>query len=164
MVSEKMATALNRQINAEIYSGYLYLSMATWFDFDGLHGFAHWMKEQAKEEYDHALRIYDYLVESGVRVQMAAIEAPQTDWGNPQLAFEFVLEHEKKVTAMIHALMEQAKQEGDEHTQTVLGWFVNEQKEEEATAGVIAQKVKRASEADSIDALDEELGKREYEK
>ena len=97
MVNEKMEAALNAQLNAEVYSGYLYLSMAAYFEDIDLAGFANWMRVQAAEELEHGMKFYDYIIRRGASVTLTAIEAPQTEWESPLAAFEHVLSHEQMV-------------------------------------------------------------------
>lgn len=100
MVSENMEKALNAQLNAEVYSGYLYLSMAAYFEDEDLAGFANWMRVQAEEELEHGMKFYDYIIRRGASVTLTAIEGPQTEWDGPLAAFEHVLEHEKRYPAL----------------------------------------------------------------
>ena len=142
MLSENMETVLNDQVNAELYSAYLYQAMAAYFEDQDLDGFAHWMDLQAEEEMEHARRIYDFINERGGRVRLSAIDAPPVEWETPQAAFEDALEHEKKVTAMIDNLVDQAEKENDRASYSFLQWFVDEQVEEEDTVTTIIQKLK----------------------
>jgi len=163
MISKKLSDAINYQINREIYSAYLYYSMASYFDATGLIGCAAWMKSQFQEEMLHAAKMYDYLYERGSRVVMLPIEAPRTLWISPLEAFEQTLAHEKAVTELINNLVSLAKSEGDAEAEKFLAWYVKEQVEEEETA---EDKVKRFNEAASdkakIAKLDEELGQRKF--
>jgi len=134
VIDEKLASEFNKQINAELYSSYLYLSMAAYFDALGLRGFSSWMKAQAEEELGHAMKIFDYLSQRGGRVILGPIEAPPTEWESPRHAVEALLEHEKKVTAMINSLVALARQLNDYAAEVFLHWFVEEQVEEEASA------------------------------
>ena len=111
MVNEKMEKALNAQLNAEVYSGYLYLSMAAYFEDIDLAGFANWMRVQAAEELEHGMKFYDYIIRRGASVTLTAIEAPQTEWESPLAAFEHVLSHEQMVTGLINDLVEQVEEE-----------------------------------------------------
>ena len=113
MMSEKMADAINVQINAELYSAYLYLSMQTWFDAAGLPGCARWMRAQAKEEGTHTDRLWRIMVDRGARVTLTAIDAPETEWASPLAVFEAVYAHEQKVTGLINALVAVAVAERD---------------------------------------------------
>ena len=162
MVSESMVSALNKQINAEIYSGYLYLSMATWFSFGGLHGFAHWMKEQAKEEYDHAMRFWNHITERGGRVILAAIDSPQTNWETPLEAWDMAYQHELNVTQRISKIGDIAQNENDKSATPLLQWFYNEQiEEEEQTMKVRDLLTIIGDSTNALFMLDDKLGRRE---
>lgn len=162
MLSEKMLNELNEQINAELYSAYLYLSMSAWFEDENLPGFAAWMRMQAQEESAHAMRFFAYITERGGRVKLGAIDAPPAEWKSPEAAFENVLEHERKVTSLIHKLVELARGENDYATDAMLQWFVNEQVEEEATAEDILQKLRRLKDSpQGLFMLDATLGERQ---
>ena len=141
-MSEKIEDALNEQINKELYSSYLYLSMAAYAESISLKGFATWLKVQANEEEEHAMKIFNYVVERSGRVNLKAIESPPTEWNSPQALFEHVYDHETKVTAMIYNLVKLAKEEKDYSTEAFLQWFINEQVEEEASADEIVQQLK----------------------
>jgi len=142
MIGKKMLEALNEQINAELYSSYLYQSMAADFAARNLKGFAHWMEVQSKEEAGHAKRIYDFVIERGGRVALKAIAAPAAEWKSPLAAFEDAYAHEQKITGMIHKLVDLAKAEADHAADIMLQWFVTEQVEEEANAFEIVEKLK----------------------
>jgi len=135
MISKKIEKALNKQINAELYSAYLYLSMVAYFESVNLPGFANWMKVQTQEELMHAMKIYDFVNERGGRVVLKAIEAPPTEWDSPLDAFEATYKHEQKVTGLINNLVNLAIEEKDHATSSFLQWFVNEQVEEESSVG-----------------------------
>jgi ferritin len=161
MIKERVEKALNEQVNAEIYSAYLYLSMSSYFDSVNLPGFARWMKSQAMEEMVHAMKLYDYVIERGGRMLLGAIEAPPTQWDNPVAAFEATLEHERKVTALINNLVEIALDEKDHATNIFLQWFVSEQVEEEASVDSVLQKLKMiGSQGQGLFMMDRELGSR----
>jgi ferritin len=142
MLHEKMEKALNDQINAELYSGYMYLSMSAYFSSKNLEGSAQWMKAQALEEQFHAMKMYDYVIERGGAVRLTAIEAPPTEWDGPLTVFEAVLTHEQKVTGLINDLVNLAQELRDHATNNFLQWFVAEQVEEEASADGVLQKMK----------------------
>ncbi|PWB86987.1 ferritin [Methanobrevibacter woesei] len=144
MVSENMEKAINEQLNAEMYSGYLYLSMAAYFEDQDYPGFAQWMRVQAQEELDHAMKFYDYLNTRGARVTLTAIEAPQTEWDSIEAVFKHVLEHEQMVTSLINNLVDIAIEEKDHATNQFLQWYVEEQVEEEESAMEVLGKIKRA--------------------
>lgn len=158
MISKNLAKRINHQINREIYSGYLYLSMAAYADFIGLKGFSSWFKHQLKEEMGHADKMCDYLNSQGVRVMMEAIETPPQDFSSAPELFEKTLAHEKNVTKLIHELVDIAKQEDDKETEDFLSWFVKEQIEEEATpAGIISMIDQTGRDEEGIAKIDKEL-------
>lgn len=161
MLSKKMEDALNQQINAELYSSYLYLSMAAHFHSVNLPGIANWMEVQAKEENGHGMKLYGYVHDRLGRVALKAIAAPETEWASPLAAFQAVAEHEQKVTGMINKLVEQARDEKDYATDSMLTWFVSEQVEEEASADAIVQQLKMIKDSGSgLLMLDKALAKR----
>jgi ferritin len=154
--------AINEQINAELYSAYLYLSMAAYFESQNLKGFAHWMQAQTKEEVSHAMKMYGFVFERSGKVTLKAIENPQSSWKSPLNAFESVYEHEQKVTDLINKLVEVARSENDIASENFLMWFIDEQVEEEAHASEIVEKLKMIGDArQGLFMLDRELGKRE---
>lgn len=162
MISAKMQDALNRQIQAEFQSAYLYLAMSAYCESKNLKGFAHWLKVQYQEETGHALKILDYLLERGGTVELKAIEAPSVEFGSPAEIFEKVLAHEQHITSLIHNLYETAVAEKDLATQVFLQWFITEQVEEEASASDVLERIKMVGDrSSSILYLDKELGKRE---
>jgi ferritin len=163
MISEKMQKALNGQINAEIYSAYLYLSMSAYFESKGLKGFANWMRVQYQEETTHAEKFYDFVNEREGRVVLAEIAAPPSEWSSPLAVFEETIEHERKVTAMINDLVNLSIEEKDHATNNFLQWFVAEQVEEEASAGEVRDKIKLAGETGGgMFMVDQELATRVF--
>jgi ferritin len=161
MLSSKLQDALNRQINAEFYSSYLYLSMAAYFEDQDLKGMAHWMRIQSAEETAHALRIFDFINDRSARVTLTQLDAPKTEWKSVVEAFEDAYKHEQKVTGMINELFNLAATERDAATHDFLEWFAREQVEEENTANWIVAQAKRVSESGlGVFLLDQELGKR----
>jgi ferritin len=163
MLTNKLSDAVNKQINAEVYSSYLYFSMAAWFLKENLPGFANWMRVQAQEEMVHVLKFYDYLISRQGAVKLMAIDGPPTDWNGPLAVFQDALKHEQKVTGLINALMDVAVEEKDHAMQIFMQWFVNEQVEEEATADGIIQKLKlMAGAPGGIFLLDKELATRVF--
>jgi len=161
MLSKTMEDALNRQINRELYSSYLYLGMSAWFETQNLKGFAGWMLVQSGEERNHAMKIYEYVVARQGTVRLDAIEAPKAKWSSAGKIFEEVYAHEQKVTGMIDALVELALKEKDHATFEMLQWFVKEQVEEEANAVTICEKIKTVGDVPGhLFMLDHELGKR----
>lgn len=133
-VNKKINDAINGQINAEMWSAYLYLSMANNFEAMGLKGIANWFTVQYKEELAHAQIFINYLNSRGGRVLLAPIDAVPTEWATPLDAFKATLEHEQKVTSLINDLYSLAEAERDFATRQMLNWFVAEQVEEEDTA------------------------------
>ena len=161
MLSKTIEKAINKQINAELWSGYLYLSMASYFESIGLKGFANWMWIQAREEATHAMRFYHHVIERNGRVLITAIDKVSTDWKSPLHAFEDTYTHEIKVTGLINNLVNLAISEKDHTTANMLQWFVNEQVEEESSASEIIQKLKLiGKDTSGLFMLDKELAVR----
>lgn len=161
MLTEKMQKALNGQMNAELYSSYLYLSMNAYFKSVNLDGFATWMYYQAQEELQHAMKFYDFICQRGGRIQLAQIEAPPAEWNSPLKVFEDTLAHEQKVTGLINDLVEIATEERDHATQIFLQWFVSEQVEEEESVGGVLEQLKLMGEAKGgLFMMDREMAKR----
>ena len=142
MVSDKMQKAINSQINAEMFSSYLYLSMAAYFESENWNGFAAWMQKQSYEEYGHAMKLYKYLNEVGGRVVLEAIEKPKTEWKSATEIFEESLKHEIYITDRINELTNLAISEKDHATNIFLHWFVTEQVEEVSSVTTIVNKFK----------------------
>ena len=163
MMKEKMNDALNKQINEEAFSSYLYLSMSAWFERQNLKGFANWMKVQAQEEAVHAKIFYNHIVERGGEVKLLAIAAPKTEWANPLEAFKDTLAHEKHITSCIHSLMDLALKEKDHAAAIKLQWFVTEQVEEEANAEELLGKLEMVGESkNGLFMMDKELAARVF--
>ena len=163
MLSEKMVKALNKQINNEIYSAYLYLSMSAYSTFKGLKGFANWFMVQYQEEKTHAMKIYDYVNDQGRQVKLMTIAQPPTEFGSPLEMFEKTLEHEKFVTRSINDLVNLAMREKDHATKIFLQWFVTEQIEEEANDNEIISKLKLVgNEGNGLFMIDKELATRVF--
>lgn len=161
MVSEAMEKALNAQFNAELYSGYLYLAMAAYFEDNDYSGFAAWMRVQADEELEHGMKFYDYILRRGAKVNIEAIAKPETEWESPLAAFEQALSHERYVTSLINDLVALAREEKDFATDNFLQWFVEEQVEEEENAMELVAKAKLADGDNRlIYELNKELGGR----
>lgn len=161
MLSEKMQDALNGQLNAEMYSAYLYLSMNAYFKAVNLDGFANWMYFQAQEELTHSLKFYDFILQRGGKVNLRQVEAPQTEWSSPLAVFEATLAHEQKVTGLINELVELALTEHDHATNIFLQWFVSEQVEEEESVTGVLEQLKLMGEAKGgLFMIDRELDKR----
>jgi ferritin len=162
MISKTMEEALNRQVNREYYSAYLYLAMSAYFESANLKGFAKWMRIQSKEERAHAEKIFDYILIRGGKITLGDIEAPKAKWSSAGKVFEEVYAHEQKVTSMIHNLVELAAKEKDHATFEMLQWFVKEQVEEEANASEILAQIKCVGDVPGhLFYLDHHLGKRE---
>ena len=161
MIAKALQDAINDQINKELFSSYLYLSMAAYFEDKNLPGFGNWMRKQADEEREHAMKFYDHMLERGGRVLLKAIDAPKTDWKAPLELFEEVATHEAKVTASINALYELALKEKDYPAQVMLQWFITEQVEEEKNAAEIVANLKLIEErGTAVLMLDHRLSKR----
>lgn len=161
MIEKTMQDAINEQINKELFSSYLYLSMAAYFEAKNLPGFAHWMRMQADEEREHAMKFYDFILDCGGRVELKAIAAPKTDWNSNLEVAEEVAAHEAKVTASIHALYELALKEKNYPAQVMLQWFITEQVEEEKSAAELVADLKLIEErGTAVLMLDHRLGKR----
>ena len=163
MIKEKMLNALNRQVNAEFYAAYLYLSMAAHCEAENLPGFANWLKMQTQEEVFHAMKIYGYILERGEKVKLTTIEEPKIEWKDLEEIFSAALGHEQKVTAMINDLVDLSIEISDHATKKFLDWFVEEQVEEEAAAGDVLNKVKMVKDAPgAIFMLDNQMGQRTF--
>ncbi len=161
MISKKLETAINEQINAELYSAYLYLSMSAYFKSVNLNGFANWMRMQEQEEQIHAMKFFDYLSERGGRIILKEIKSPRSDWKNPLDVFENVYSHEQKVTGLINDLVDMAIEENDHATSNFLQWYVEEQVEEESSADEIVENLKLLDDSrNGLFMFDRELGKR----
>jgi len=142
MISKKMTQALNQQLNNELYSAYLYLSMSSFTNHIGLKGAANWFMVQYQEEMAHAMKFYDYLNSQGEHAQLTAIAAPPVEFGTLLSMFEQTLMHEQFITKCINDLMELAVKEKDHATRIFLQWFVTEQIEEEGNDNDIITRLK----------------------
>jgi len=142
MISKKLEKALNEQINKELYSEYYYLGMAAWFNDKGLDGFANFFKVQVQEERFHAMKMYDYLVNRGGKVELETIQKPPQDFESAEDIFKKAYEHEQFVTKSINDLMDLAIAENDHATRNFLNWFIEEQVEEEASMDELLTKVR----------------------
>ncbi|MBC8425057.1 ferritin [bacterium] len=161
MLNEKIQEALNDQIQAEFFSAYLYLSMASWSENNNFDGFGSWMRMQAQEEMFHAMKIYDYVNMTGGRVLLQAVDQPETAWADAGAMFEAALDHERHMTDNINKLVGLCMQQNDYATGGMLQWFVNEQVEEEATVDAILGKLKlMGGQGSGLFMLDQELGSR----
>lgn len=163
MIDPTLLQALNGHINAEMYSSYLYLSMAAYFDEDNLTGFSNWMKIQVQEEMMHAVKIYDFINDKGGKVVLTAIDKPDSHWDSPVAVIQALCDHEAKVTGLINDLMDLAIEKRDHATQVFLQWFITEQVEEEASGADLLDKVKRVVDhPQGLYMLDKELSTRTF--
>ena len=145
MLSSKIQDAFNDQINAELFSSYLYLSMSAYFESQNLKGMASWMQVQAQEEHAHAMKFFDFIHERGGKVVLAKLDAPKVEWSSPLQAFEEAYKHECMISGRINDLVNLAINEKDHAANVFLQWFVTEQVEEEATAQEIRDKLRLVS-------------------
>lgn len=162
MLSEKMEAALNDQMNWEIYSAHIYLSMSSHFAQEGLGGFAAWMNAQYQEEMFHAMKFFEYINEAGGHAKLGTIDAPAYSWETPLAAFEESLAHEQGVTARINALADMAVEEKNHAVGIFLQWFIAEQVEEEDSVGDIVGKLKLVGDGGGLFMLDRDLGSRTF--
>lgn len=163
MIHEKMEQAINDQMNAEIYSSYLYLSMSAYFESINLKGFSNWMRVQAMEELSHFRKFYDYLVMRGGRVILTEIQAPPAEWESPLAAFENVLSHEQMVTGRINDLVDLSSELKDHASNSFFQWFVDEQVEEESSADDLIQNLKlNENNPGGLFIIDKELAQRTF--
>jgi ferritin len=161
MLNAKIQDALNRQINAEAYSSYFYLSMSAYFEAESLKGMAHWMRVQTDEERTHSMKLYDFVNARDGRVTLTAIDAPKTQWASPLEAFEDAYKHELKITGLINDLMNLSATEKDHAAHDFLEWFANEQVQEEADAKLIVDQLKLVGgQGLGLFMIDQELGRR----
>ncbi len=161
MLSKTMLDEMNLQIKLELDSAYLYLAMAAHFESANLSGFATWMKMQAGEEQEHALKFYSHIHDRGGKVVLQAIDQPAADYGTPLQVFQQVLKHEEGVTARIHHMYAVAQKENDYASQVFLNWFVDEQVEEEKNATEIVEKLKMIGDStNGLFMIDSKVGKR----
>lgn len=163
MLSENIQNAINRQINAELYSSYLYVAMGMYFESVDMSGAAKWMNSQAQEELVHADKFMKYVNERGGRVILDAIGKPPVEWKSVLDTFEAALDHERKVSSMINDLVTLARKENDHMTDNFLQWYVAEQVEEEASAGEVVRKLKLIGDSGGGRfMIDNELGQRVF--
>ena len=161
MLSSKTQDAFNQQLNAELYSSYLYLSMSAYFDSQNLAGMANWMRIQAQEELTHVMKFFEFINDRDGRVLLTQVEAPKTEWTSPLDTFEHALRHEQKVSGLINDLVDLSLGERDHAANTFLQWFVTEQVEEEASVKTVADKLKLIGDNPvALFMLDGELGQR----
>ncbi len=163
MLSKKMETAICKQIQEELFSSYLYLSMSAYFSNIGLDGFANWMSVQEKEERDHAMKFYNYLLSQGAEIKLFQINEPDHNWKSPLDAFKATLKHEQHITKCINELVDLAEKEKDRATFNFLQWYINEQVEEEENDRNITDKLSLIKEnSNGLFMLDKDLATRVY--
>jgi ferritin len=161
MLSKTMEQNLNEHMNEEFYSFYIYLAMAAYLDAHYLKGMAHWMRLQASEEMNHAMKFFGYLQERSATVTLLAIKKPPKEWSSVLAAFQAAMTHEQSITAKIGSLVEKAQGEKDHATENFLQWFVKEQVEEESTLDPIVHRLQLSGEnVAALYVLDRELGMR----
>ena len=161
MWNTSLQDAFNKQMNAEFYSSYLYLSMSAWVESKNLAGMAHWMRIQVDEEMQHALKFFDFSHDRDGQVELSQIDAPAAEWDSPRGAFEAAWQHEQKVSAQINELAELSLAQKDHAANTFVQWFVTEQVEEEATVLRIVERLKMVGDSNvAVFMLDAELGQR----
>lgn len=162
-MKKEMEKAFNKQVNAELYSSYLYLAMESYFQSISLSGFATWMRAQVQEELFHGIKMYDYIHARGGKASLEAITKPKEKWETPLAAFEQILAHEQHVTALINNLIDVALDVRDHAAKVFLDWFITEQVEEEATAGQIVDRLRLiGKDSSGLFLLDTELAKRVF--
>ncbi|MDL2237213.1 ferritin [Christensenellaceae bacterium OttesenSCG-928-K19] len=163
MISKKMVKQMSEQMKNEFFSGYYYLSMAAWLEAKNLSGFANWFRVQAQEERDHAMKMMNYLVRVGAKVEFLAIEAPKVVFESPMDICKKTLEHEQLVTSLIYKLMDTAQEERDYKTIQFLQWYVDEQVEEEENASGLVERLKMAGSTEGgLLYVDNEMAARVY--
>lgn len=161
MLKAKIIEELNKQMNREIESSYIYLAMGACCNSINLSGCARWLEKQAAEELEHGMKFYHYLVDQGAKVHFAQVPEPRCSYSSALEVFEAALAHEEKVTAWIEALANLAVAEKDMTTYSFLSWFLNEQVEEVATASGIVEKLKMSGQAGgALLFIDNSLGQR----
>ena len=161
MIGPRMQDALNRHVQAETSSSYLYLAMSAWCEAKAWKGFARWLRVQSDEELVHARKSLDYLLARGGEAKLGTIEAPPASWASVHEVFDRVLEHERKITAFVYDLHAMAQQEKDRAAEVFLQWFVAEQVEEEARALEVVDRLKIVGDRPgTVLYLDKEYGKR----
>ncbi len=162
MLPKKIETAINKQINHELYSAYLYLSMSAYFQGLNFEGFAHWMRVQAGEEKAHAMKFFDHILERAGAVKLDTIKTPEATWKSPLDVCQAVLKHEQFISKSVNTLMDLSRAEKDHASGTLLQWFVDEQVEEEANAALLLERVKMVKDSPGgLFMLDRQLAQRQ---
>lgn len=157
----RLRDAMNRQIREEFFSAYLYLAMAGEMEARGLKGFARWLEIQAREEVEHAMKFFRFLLERGERPVLQEIPAPEITWSTPLEAFQKAHEHERYISSRIHELVDLAREVGDKPAENFLQWFVEEQVEEEALTGEVVARLELAgNHGPALLMMDREMGAR----
>ncbi len=163
MISDKMTKALNDQVNAELYSAYLYLSMSGYAADKDMNGASKWFFAQMQEEMSHAQKIYDYVFSRDRRVELQAIDKPPADFDSFKHMMEETLAHEQKVTSLINAVADLAQEEKDHATYGFIQWFVDEQVEEEESVRDILAEINLAGDNRAgLYMIDKALGARTF--
>jgi ferritin len=163
MIDKKIESAMNEQLNWELYSSYLYFSMSAYCESVNLKGFSHWMRTQAMEEMTHVKRFHDFMTARGGRVILTAIKAPPTEWDSPQAVFQDTMEHEQHVTKRINDLMNLAHDLRDHASISFLQWFIDEQVEEEESVDGVLQSLKlNENNPGGLFMIDKELTQRMF--
>lgn len=161
MIKKNIEKAINDQINEEMFSSYLYLSMAAHFESENLPGMAKWMRVQSHEEMAHAMKFFDYIVSRGGKLHLKAIAQPEKEWKSPLAAFEAAYKHEQHITGCIEKMVDLAQKEKDHATYNMLQWFIDEQVEEEENADAIVQRLKMIKDNPGmLFMMDHNLGQR----
>lgn len=164
MINEKIQNVLNSQINKEFYSAYLYLAVSAYFDEIGLNGFADWTKVQAREEVDHGMILFDFIIERNGKVELAQIDVPEFSFGTPLEIFEKIYEHEKYVTNSINCVASMSDEECDLASRNFIDWYIAEQVEEERNVYEIILKLRMfGEEKAALYHLDKDLAARTYQ-
>ena len=160
-ISQTMQDAFNEHINHEFFASYLYLSMSAYCESINLPGFAHWLRIQSQEEYSHAMKLYDFVLDRGGKIALFPIAQPDLEFGSPHDVMRQTLEHERSVTGLINGLYGKAVQEGDFASQVHLQWFITEQIEEEKAAADLVEQLNLIGDrGDALLWLDRELAAR----
>lgn len=163
MISDKIRDILNEQINKEFYSAYLYLAMSAYFSEVGLYGFSHWTKIQSREEIDHGMILFEYVLNRKSQVRLKQVEAPALDWNGPIDVFEQIYQHERTITSSIDCVASMTEGECDLATRNFIDWYLKEQIEEEASVLRVISKLKAfGAEKSALYLIDRELSTREY--
>ena len=162
MLTKKVEAAMNQQLRVELQSAYVYLAMSAYCEAESLPGFGSWLRAQAREEVDHAMRFYTFITDRGARVHLEGLDKPRHGYASPRDVFEQALEHERSVTRSISDLYGLVVGERDYAAQAWLDWFATEQVEEEKTVGQIVDSLVRIGDrGDALFLLDKELGGRQ---